>query len=84
MANEELTKIMYADRDKILEELLWTADESASWVAEVSLTDPDQNELIACLGKIAGAVSLTKRLLNIKTPFEEYKEWDDVDEDGRS
>ena len=77
----EIEEVRFVDREKILEELLWIADESASWVMDVSLTNPDQNELIACLGKIAGAVALANRLLKIKSPFiEEYDECDDADD----
>ena len=83
MANNELTKVLYADRDEILEGFLEIVADASTWVTECALSDSDKDATVVCLAEISGAVRLVKKLLkldelnfNIKTI--------DGDEDDRS
>lgn len=66
MDTEELItkKVMYADREKILEDLLAVAAECSTWISECSLTPEDKEAAVVCLAEISGAVRLVKKLLN--------------------
>lgn len=65
MANEELTKIMYADRDEILEGFLEIVSDASTWVTECALSDSDKDATVVCLAEISGAVRLVKKLLKL-------------------
>lgn len=65
MANEELTKIMYAGRDEILEGFLEIVADASTWVTECALSDSDKDATVVCLAEISGAVRLVKKLLKL-------------------
>lgn len=83
MANGELTKIMYADRDTILEGFLEIVADASTWVTECALSDSDKDATVVCLAEISGAVRLVKKLLKLDELYSNIKELDE-DEDERS
>lgn len=83
MANEELTKVLYADRDKILEGFLEIVADASTWVTECALSDSDKDATVVCLAEISGAVRLVKKLLKLDKLNFNIKELDE-DEDERS
>ena len=83
MANDELTKVLYADRDEILEGFLEIVADASTWVTECALSDSDKDATVVCLAEISGAVRLVKKLLKLDEPNFNIKKLDE-DEDGRS
>lgn len=65
MANNELTKVLYADRDEILEGFLEIVADASTWVTECALSDSDKDATVVCLAEISGAVRLVKKLLKL-------------------
>lgn len=83
MANEELTKIMYADRDEILEGFLEIVSDASTWVTECALSDSDKDATVVCLAEISGAVRLVKKLLKLDEVDFHIRTFEE-DEDERS
>ena len=64
MANEEVTKVLFADRDTILEKLMEVVGDSSTWITECQLSEADKEAAVVCLAEISGAVRLTGLLLH--------------------
>ena len=64
MANEEMTKVTFVDRDKIMETLLEVVGDSSTWITECQLSEADKEAAVVCLAEISGAVRMAGLLLS--------------------